>query len=413
MLYVKTIETNIKHPGGIKVNTLTPRVFLTGSNGSGKTAILNALQLALTGEAHDLGIKDKAKTSTLLRHLLPEGEEELYARVDLVNTTENATTSTYTFEWTLVPGKKAKRTRPKDAPEPRLLIPEAEAALKGTKQTMLRFLTKYFGTQDIHRLRANLMGGTDLPWNKRILLTEAAARKSMNQHKAGAKALRVALEQLGGSEASDGAIVASAIVTLTGFQLGHKLPICGVCGQETFMHVLQERHDKAKSKIGDEPVSSRISALKYAAEQADRQAKEAEELVGYCLKAMEADVKHNLTGILRAINHRTPAEGGDDPFGLAIEKSSIYFTFNGDPLVSGAESTWLLTAVASGIINRDNSFHLITTPDRAFDHRGIADFLKAFGSEAGPNQIFVQCPIQPRGRLSSKWCKVDMDEQGE
>ena len=134
--------------------------------------------------------------------------------------------------------------------------------------------------------------------------------------------------------------------------------------------------------------------------------------MNYCLKAMEGDVQHNLTGILRGINHRTPAEGGDDPFGLAIEKSSIYFTFNGDPLVSGAESTWLLAAVASGIINRDNSFHLITTPDRAFDHRGIADFLKAFGSEAGPNQIFVQCPIQPRGRLSSKWCKVDMDEQG-
>ena len=421
MLYVKTIETNIKHPGGIKVNTLTPRVFLTGSNGSGKTAILNALQLALTGEAHDLGIKDKAKTSTLLRHLLPEGEEELYARVELVAIgVTSSDHAIYTFEWALVPGKKAKRSIPKDAPKPRLLIPEVEAALKGTKQTMLRFLTKYFGRQDIQRghnvlswsAGTTLQGAKDLPWSKRILLTEAAARKSMNQHKAGAKALRVALEQLGGSEASDGAVIASAIATLTGFQLGHKLPICGVCGQETSMNVLQERHEKAKSKVGDEPVSSRISALKYAAEQADRQAKEAEELVGYCLKAMEADVKHNLTGILRAINHRTPAEGGDDPFGLTIEKSSIYFTFNGDPLVSGAESTWLLAAVASGIINQDNSFHLITTPDRAFDHRGIADFLKAFGSEAGPNQIFVQCPIQPRGRLSSKWCKVDMDEQG-
>lgn len=421
MLYVKTIETNIKHPGGITVNTLTPRVFLTGSNGSGKTAILNALQLALTGEAHDLGIKDKAKTSTLLRHLLPEGDEELYAKVELVNTAVGQNAAYYTFEWSLVPGKKAKRTIPKDAPEPRLLIPEVEAALKGTKQTMLRFLTKYFGTQDTSNrairslvAKTTLQGGEALPWNERILLTEEAARKSMNQHKAGAKSLRVALEQLGGSDAPEKAIVASAIVTLTGFQIKHGLTVCGVCGQDTSGEVLHSRHDKAKSKVGDEPVSSRISALQYAAEQAERQAKKAEELVDYCLKAMEGDVKHNLTPILRAINLRTPAEGGDDPFGLVIEKSSIYFTFNEDPLVSGAESTWLMAVIAAGITNRDNSFHLITTPDRAFDHKGIADFLKAFGhsDDAGPNQIFVQCPIQPRGRLSNKWCKVDMDEVG-
>ena len=183
---------------------------------------------------------------------------------------------------------------------------------------MLRFLTKYFGTQDTSNrairslvAKTTLQGGEALPWNKRILLTEAAARKSMNQHKAGAKALRVALEQLGGSGVvvggrnADGAVIASAIATLTGFQLGHKLPICGVCGQETFMHILQERHDKAKAKIGDEPVSSRISALQYAAEQSERQAKKAEELVDYCLKAMEGDVKHNLTKILWCINLRS------------------------------------------------------------------------------------------------------------
>ena len=417
MLYVKTIETNIKHPGGIKIDTLTPRVFLTGSNGSGKTAILNALQLALTGEAHDLGIKDKAKTSTLLRHLLPEGEEELYAKVDLIDIGELGGYLTHTFEWSLVPGKKAKRSIPNDAPETRLLIPEVEAALKGTKQTMLRFLTKYFGSQDIQAgyqvaVSHALVSGLDVPWNKRILLTEAAARKSMNQHKAGAKALRVALEQLGGSEASEGAMVASAIVTLTGFQLKHLLPTCGVCGQDVEAKVLSSRHDKAKAKVGDEPVSSRISALQYAAEQAERQAKKAEELVTYCLLAMETDVQNNLALILRALNMRTPAEGGDDPFGLVIEKSSIYFTFNGDPLVSGAESTWMMSVIAAGVTNRDNSFHLITTPDRAFDHKGIADFLKAFGNKAGPNQIFVQCPIQPRGRLSSKWVKIDMDEGG-
>ena len=152
--------------------------------------------------------------------------------------------------------------------------------------------------------------------------------------------------------------------------------------------------------------------MQYAAEQAERQAKKAEELVTYCLLAMETDVQNNLALILRALNMRTPAEGGDDPFGLVIEKSSIYFTFNGDPLVSGAESTWMMSVIAAGVTNRDNSFHLITTPDRAFDHKGIADFLKAFGNKAGPNQIFVQCPIQPRGRLSSKWVKIDMDEGG-
>lgn len=106
-MYVKTVDANVK--GDIHVE-LGPRTLLLGRSASGKTAILNAIELALTGRASDVaGKADVARPSDLCG-LAPNGA--LRAQVVCDNG------AVYRYE--LEPGRKPVHMTPPDGPNAQL-----------------------------------------------------------------------------------------------------------------------------------------------------------------------------------------------------------------------------------------------------------------------------------------------------
>lgn len=78
MLYVQHVTSNAK--GGVDCD-LGPRTFIHGPNESGKSAVVNAVEIALTGRASDVfGRAEMAKENELIAHLAPGRKGELYSR---------------------------------------------------------------------------------------------------------------------------------------------------------------------------------------------------------------------------------------------------------------------------------------------------------------------------------------------
>ena len=87
--YVQHLETNVKSKRGGAYD-LTPCTLITGTNGAGKSALVDAISLALTGESQTEGLR---KRPDMLLRLAPPGPagadaRELYARAKLSDGTE-------------------------------------------------------------------------------------------------------------------------------------------------------------------------------------------------------------------------------------------------------------------------------------------------------------------------------------
>jgi energy-coupling factor transporter ATP-binding protein EcfA2 len=80
IVFVKTIESNVKK--GVKAE-LGPRTLIIGPNGIGKSSIVNAIELAISGRASDvIGRADVARGIDLLA-LTPAGDDALWAKAVL------------------------------------------------------------------------------------------------------------------------------------------------------------------------------------------------------------------------------------------------------------------------------------------------------------------------------------------
>lgn len=87
--YVMHLETNVKSKRAVSYD-FGPCTLVTGLNGTGKSAIIDAISLALTGESRSEGLK---KQKSLLMRLAPPGppgatKRELYARAKLADGNE-------------------------------------------------------------------------------------------------------------------------------------------------------------------------------------------------------------------------------------------------------------------------------------------------------------------------------------
>ena len=106
MCYVDLISTNIKSVDGTtQTHQLGKHTLLVGPNESGKSAIAEAVQLALTGTASGLLYRNKPiKSGAQLSALMPQDEqtEMVFAQARLADGN--------TAEWILEKGKKPKNS---------------------------------------------------------------------------------------------------------------------------------------------------------------------------------------------------------------------------------------------------------------------------------------------------------------
>ena len=80
MLYVKRVEGNVK---GASTADLGPRTLIVGPNGAGKSAIVNGVELALSGRASDVVGRAEVSRGIDLLALAPAADDSLWAKATL------------------------------------------------------------------------------------------------------------------------------------------------------------------------------------------------------------------------------------------------------------------------------------------------------------------------------------------
>src|SRR3990172_398974 len=142
---VDKVESSIK--GGVKAK-LGRKTLVLGANGLGKSAIVNAVELAGTGKASDVAGRSVLAKDADLFMLAPPGTDHVSARAHL---SEGAGMAA----WELKKGHRAKRTGPEIA----FPLRGVEEALLGSAETARKWVLQH---------------GTPFSWSDVIMLVPAS-----------------------------------------------------------------------------------------------------------------------------------------------------------------------------------------------------------------------------------------------
>lgn len=403
--HITSIHTNVKFPNSLVIKNLEPHLFITGDNGTGKTALINAIELALLGEAHDLGGRDKARSTSILSQLIPPGETSLFSYVTFSDGTEAS--------WLFEEGK-----RPVHNPPPtkvNFLIPEVLRALSGSKMVTARFLLKYFAL------------GTTRQYFIDLLDEEEKERKRVNSWRSEVKTLKSALDVLGASATeaaaySDKVVQLQAMQTLLRLQVDKAFSKCGVCGQDAALAVFGARLAKIEAALSQLDVSSapaQVGGLQKALAEASRHY----DIASVKLKVLQDELLKQASVVARDFFQAPVTETLGKPVGVYETTANFLVGFvvmdentneaMVQSLVSGAELTRLAMGIARVIINIPYpeetdpvGIPLLITPDRGLDTRTLKELLLTL-REIDATTI-IQSPTQPRGRPTAGWTRVIM-----
>jgi len=405
--HITGIHTNIKFPSSIVINNLSPHVLVTGANGSGKTALINALELALTGEARDIGGRSSSRTGSILSNLIPPGEASLFSYVTFSDGTEAS--------WVLERGKRAKHSPPPHTTV--LLMKEILNALGGSKLSIARFLIRYFTMTTKY-----MSQGEGFLNAIEFLAAEERARKTLNSWKAEYKALATALEVLGAH--AEGASAHTAKVTnllamqrLLRLQLDNNLTGCGVCGKTGAMETFGARLAKVEgaiAKLGGAQVPERVEALQHALAETQVHIDQATEALAF----IHAQIYEKVEFVAIPIFQRLVSERMAEAVGVTTTKQHYFIGFLVEdpdnerqvcPHISGAELVRMACAIARAIIDTMDQqpepfFPVMITPDRGIDPKTLKTLMLTLREV--PATTILQNPTQPRGRPTTGWTRI-------
>lgn len=198
--YVAHVRGTVK--GGVDT-ALAPKTLIVGANGSGKSRIVNAVELALSGYASDVVGRPQMRSGSDLISLAPTGEP-LHA----VATLSDERGASFRIE--RKPG--GKTGKPAHAPVPglRVVYPAIEVvrALRGTVQSARTFVLRHAGLAltlpgVVEKIPAKLREDFDALHQQHdqsdpvfaLIYARDAAAKAAKAAKAKAKALRESLGQ--------------------------------------------------------------------------------------------------------------------------------------------------------------------------------------------------------------------------
>ena len=136
-MYIQHVKSNLKR--GVDA-TLGTRTIITGPNGSGKTSIQNAIELALTGSASDVEGRAVVRKGDMLAKLGPPGEG-----VTTVATLEDGRAA----RWSITPNRKGGYFEPSHQPlgGVRVVFPvqEVREVLTGSPDSLRMWLMSRVG----------------------------------------------------------------------------------------------------------------------------------------------------------------------------------------------------------------------------------------------------------------------------
>jgi len=414
MQYPKNLCTNIK---GIEADLegLKKNVLVIGPNGGGKTAMLHALQLALSGAARDFAGRDEVKLAAALHSLKPEGAEVVVSTVTLDDGA--------VAEWGMNGAGKPRY----DNPVPfRMLYEEAEAALVGTniKGRALPWLCANFVPAAVVRAtRPDMDEATlkalvayrdqhqDKPGTSGLVAIYNHAKKDAAAHKRQGKSYAQAYEVLKSLDVDQAVPILTSILALTGFQVMRENPICGVCAQDADLPTFTERMDQAKAGLATRQGGTWVPKhltdhLQQLVNDHTAQAAHAEAVAEVVLEWMDAALQAYIPQLVELVNSYLPET---HTISFDIENKRWRILRLGVEASSGAETVITVTAFAAAAADRSQQPCLIVPPDRAYDGNSIRLLMDILGKSQAAG--WLQLISRPKGRTRKDWSYLDLDSR--
>lgn len=435
--YATSVKTNLKSPdGGQYQLRLAPKICIVGPNESNKSAIAEALQLAMSGQAAGLAFKTKpAKQDPLLTAMIPWGQQRGYTEVQWGNGSRSS--------WALTAGKRAVHTGPKMGALP---LADIRAALQGNDSTRARFLYGWLCSP--MESRAFLARIPAMLHSVVAEVSSAAARNDETPVNVGAFLTAVGQNKRKASSAAKA--VDSLLAGLGTIQEVSEDKIEGLQRQlerAATKRVLQTLHAIGKAQP-NVPTREALEALAHtlggkeavrvipAFEESWEQAKEAvlhQRLAKTASQAVTSKAHHQGRGdmlsllekevlavvfseihkrgaqLIRSVSRYLPpkqslcVDWGDDlqpdRVRLGLQKGEHqHFT------LSGSTEARFLAALACAAATPENP--LVVVEDRMWDATTLAQMMAVL--EKSPAQVVVMSSIMPRGRRRKAWQYVEM-----
>ena len=143
-MYVKQVSGNVK--GKSNADNLGPRTLIVGPNGAGKSAIINGIELALSGRASDVVGRAEVARGIDLLALAPHADDALWATVVLSDDSEVG----WKCEKNLKTGGAREPTFTGRGVPVTFPVREIRAALEGKPETARAFLLGRMGDSVSH-----------------------------------------------------------------------------------------------------------------------------------------------------------------------------------------------------------------------------------------------------------------------
>ena len=437
MSFVKTITTNIKSPDGqSKTFELGKYTLLVGPNESGKSAIAEAVQLALTGSAFGLLYRNKPiKAGNQLEVLRPESAEVVYSQATLDNG-ESA-------EWILEAGKRPKRSGVEGYAIP---MNDLRAVLAGSDQSIRTFFYDRM-VQKTKRevVRAQVSAPLQDVFDEYISdedflslpSTIAGVAKEKREESAKVKAAKQMLEQMDATYVDDNAISALWLQLGEAQRLERLKEMYKTYREENESGLVLDKIKASLASIGSKEKIQEMISSKEAREELEsaylkmgkfRACLDLKNTVawGEGAVAQLGKLEKALTEVVSAVmNDECVWENYCNSVNEFLPKGDEFTVLDNGSLkvglkrenglhvaLSGSTEARTLAAMSAALIENEDSdednLSIIVVDDRMWDTNTLAKTMKEL--ESVDCQVIMMTTQKPRGRAREAWTYVDLDK---
>lgn len=446
--FVKHLISNVKAHDGTWQTPLGRYTLIIGPNRSRKTAIVQGLELALSGAVDDVGGKDNAKVAAKLLTLSPDGQT-LRATAEF--------TSGHQTGYLLEKGSRAETaglvasalahrfsrdllTASKDKVNRALLT---LVTWDHTKEAITEMLpgdvhAKYGDIMDRMRKKAQTEGEaidlclTYVDTRVKELNAQAKVRKTVLDHlKSEASEVEVvsdkALQQAVNSLIDEGFTPQGHMAAVLNWAVENGMTGCPTCSSAVGPEHLQT----CATWAGEQPRYADASPEKGGALHQVVLAKVVWEMVEKTKKALDFDTKELTTykALQKSLKDLIAklVKGSIRTFLVEAEKllpEGWALGFNGTEVgllredrvfsaLSGAERAAVVVALAGAYVKKSLSANdpaVLILEDRAWDGKTLASVMRTLKKFDG--QVIIQTTTKPSGRMSKDWTILESTSLG-
>ena len=440
MRTIKQVTSNIKSDGTEWSHDLSKNNLLIGPNESGKSSIVEAIQLALEGSVTNLLLRDLVKKDDDLNALIPIGSDTAFAQVEFSDGS--------TAEWK---GERGKRSTRQAARRGAVAFPlsEIKKVLQGSEEKATKFFFERFAqVMEIETFKAHIPAETIMPEGEftELLpdlgngepLTKISAVEYLGMGDTAGKISRDSRSKakLLGNITAQFSVVApefdntldlwEELASSIRFEQLRKVYRNHEGLREFCSEALQELgtpgelkelrgsaiiHDEITERIMGRAMYDHVKRIREESITAATRSKNMAAVASAMMAAIRSLVIEMMGSYVKRVNTYLPKK---DKLSIEISPGQFTYGLNRDGglhrAMSGSTEARVLAAMAAAL-TRPKEATLVIVDDRMWDSGTLSRTMSAL--EKSPAQVIIMTTMKPRGRKRSGWDYIEMGQDAE